>query len=257
MRSPRFGEPARVAFVGDEGVDGVGALHAPVHGLQPRFFDFRPAAGHDAGELEAALEAWAPHVVIRFADEDVPLAVDDRLYAPVRQATRPPRALFVGESTEHRERFLIGAKHEYDLLHYAHGLSGDELSDVLARTAVGVNLRDDLRPGFEHTALVHPAAGQLLIPEPLTPTYGLEPGTDFVEVTRPDELMSALYLLDRRPDSYDRVRLAGREKGEALPAPLLLPRPIGGPLHLPLPAPPPPQENRALPPPPPPPGARP
>ena len=227
MRRPRFGEPARVAFVGDQGVDGVRALHTPVDGVQPRFFDFRPAAGHDAGELDAALAAWAPHVVIRLADSEAPLAVDDRLYAPVRPARRPPRALFVGESTEHRERFLIGAKHEYDLLHYAHGLSGSELSAVLARTDVGVNLRDDLRPGFEHAALVHLAAGQLLVSEPLTPTHGLEPGTDFVEITRPDELMSALYLLDRRPDSYDRVRLAGREKAEAFRASVVWPRAIG------------------------------
>ena len=221
--------------------------------MQPRFFDFRPAAGHDADELAASLEAWAPHVVVTFvaggatlgacghdstartiaadpaagAWRTMPPPVDDRLYEPVRRPPNPPRALLVGESTAHRERFLIGAKHSYDLLHYAHGLYGDELADALARTSIGVNLRDALREGFEHNALVHLAAGQLLISEPLTPTFGLEPGTDFVEVDRPDELMSALYLLDRRPDSYDRVRLAGREKAEAFRASVVWPRVIG------------------------------
>src|SRR4051812_11817676 len=150
MGAPRFGEPARVAFVGDEGADGSHALHAPAPAVLPRFFDFRPAAGHDAAELEAALDAWAPHVVVTFlpggatlaphgagdaarlitpdpaaaAWRTMPLPVDDRLSASVRRAPGPPRALFVGESSAHRERFLVGAKHEYDLVHYAHGLNG-------------------------------------------------------------------------------------------------------------------------------------
>ncbi len=261
MRSPRFGEPARVAFVGQESSDGASALHAPAGGLLPRFFDFRPAAGHDAGDLAAALERWAPHAVVALRPGDLPAGtlagvgaaslavgdgpgsgcdrglsaaggawrtapapVDDRLFMPVRSAARPPRALFVGESTAHRERFLIGAKHSYDVLHYAHGLHGGELASVLAAVDVGVNVRDELRGGFEHRALVHLAAGHLLISEPLTPAFGLEAGTDFVEVTRPDELMSALYQLERRPDTYDRVRILGRRKAEIHRASRVWPR---------------------------------
>lgn len=252
MRRPRFGEPARVAFVGEERTYGACALHERTRAVHPRFFDYVPAAGHDAGELAAALDAWAPHVVVRFAPETatlalhgsdaacvvsadpaaaawrtLPLPVDDRLYADVGPAAPAPRAVFIGESTAHRERYLIGAKHEYDLLHYAHGLHGAELAAVLGRTDVGVNLRDELRPGFEQRALLHLAAGQLLVSEPLTPTYGLEPGTDFVEIDRPDELMSTLYLLARRPDSYDRVRLAGRAKAESYRASVVWPRLIG------------------------------
>jgi hypothetical protein len=250
VRSPRFGEPVRVAFVGQKSAHGAQALHSAAGGLQPRFFDFRPAAGDDAGELAKALDAWAPDVVVTFtpagatvavlgpggfertiaanpsspAWRTMPLPVDDRLYGPAGRPTRTPRALFVGDSTAHRERFLIGAKHSYDLLHYAHGLQGDELAGALGRTDIGVNVRDRLREGFEHTALVHLAAGHLLISEPLTPTFGLEPGTDYVEITRPDELMSTLYLLERRPDSYDRVRFRGRDKAEAHRASAVWPR---------------------------------
>jgi hypothetical protein len=132
--------------------------------------------------------------------------------------------VFLGESTAHRERYLIGAKHEYDVLHYAHGLHGAELADVLGRADIGINLRDDLRPGFEHRALVHLAAGQLLLSEPLTPGFGLEPGIDFVEFERIDELMSALYLVHQRPETYDRVRLAGRAKADAFRASVVWPR---------------------------------
>lgn len=254
MRSPRFGEPARVAFVGQESLHGAFAMHAPVPGVLPRFYDFKPHAD-DAGELAGALAAWAPHVVVALdpaapprtdaptlalVDGGVAIApssrpwrampapVDDRLYAPVRPARRTPRALFVGESTEHRERFLIEAKHGYDLLHYAHGLHGAELADVLSRTDVGVNLREEFgQDGFEHGTLVHLAAGQLLISEPLVPSFGLEPGTDYVEIRRPDELMSALYQLARRPDTYERVRLRGRDKAELFRASVVWPRLVG------------------------------
>ena len=39
--------------------------------------------------------------------------------------------------------------------------------------------------------------------------------------------MSTLYLLQRRPDSYDRVRLAGRAKAEAYRASVVWPRVVG------------------------------
>jgi hypothetical protein len=248
VRSPRFGEPARVAFVGDEAAHGARALHEPAGGLMPRFFDFRAGAGHDPAALDQALRDWAPHVVVTFGERGttlrldgvertvtddpavsgawrtMPLPVDDRLYLPVRTPAHPPRAMFVGESTAHRERYLVGAKHEYDVLHVAHGLHGEELIETLRSIDVGINLRDDLRPGFEDQTLIHLAAGQLLLSEPLTPTYGLEPGSDFIEFDRIDEMMSVLYLLQRRPDSYDRVRLAGRAKADAYRASVVWPR---------------------------------
>ena len=157
----------------------------------------------------------------------LPLPVDDSLYAEVRPPAAAPRALFLGASTDHRERFLIGAKHEYDLLHYAHGLQGDELRDVLARTDVGVNIDGEPFPGCGTTALLHLAAGQLLVSQPLHPSIGLEPGADFVEVTRPDQLLTVLYQLQRRPETYDRIRLRGRAKAEEHRASRVWPRVVG------------------------------
>ena len=297
MRSPRFGEPARVAFVGQETYFAQCALHAPAGGLVPRFFDFRAGVGADEGELVAALREWGAHVVVVFRPEIVPpgafadlpaltlgyvteplrrgedeadgdlawreselaladaanfdrvvtfdphvaqaadahapvwrslpLPVDDRLYADVRPSASPPRALFVGFSTEHRERFLINAKHSYDLLHYAHGLHGDELREVFARTDVGVNLHHSQYPTFENRVLLHLAAGHLVLSEPLSPSHGLEPGIDFLELRRPDELMTFLYQLHRRPEAFERVRLRGRVKAEDYRASRLWPRLIG------------------------------
>jgi hypothetical protein len=266
MGSPRFGEPARVAFVGLQATSGQHALHAPAGGIVPRFFDVRP--GDDAAELAAALHGWGAHAVVVLGLDALPgealaalpavtlgvatapldaapagfdrvvargpdpaawrslaLPVDDRLYADVRPGAAQPRALFVGASTEHREKFLVNAKHSYDLLHYAHGLHGEDLRDVLGRTDVAVCLHhDDDEERFEDDVLVHLAAGQLVVSEPLTPSHGLEPGIDFLEIRRPDELLTTLYQLQRRPDAFERVRARGRAKADDYRASRIWPR---------------------------------
>jgi hypothetical protein len=297
QRLPRFGEPVRVAFVGQETYFAQCAPHGPVGGLAPRFFDFRAGVGDDASALRDALEEWGAHVVVVFRPEilppgafaglraatlgfvteplrraggdehpdlawreselaltdaanfdrvvafdphvaatadrhalvwrSLPLPVDDRLYAPVGPSAAPPRILFVGYSTDHRERFLINAKHEYDVLHYAHGLHGDELREVFARTDVALNLHGEPYPSFENRVLLHLAAGHLVISEPLDPTHGLEAGIDFLEIRRPDELMTLLYQLTRRPDTFERIRHRGRAKADDYRASRIWPRVIG------------------------------
>ncbi|HEY8584254.1 MAG TPA: hypothetical protein VIL49_14960 [Capillimicrobium sp.] len=297
QRLPRFGEPARVAFVGQETYFAQCATHAETRELRPRFFDFRAGVGHDAEALRAALDAWGAHVVVVFRPEiippgafrdlraltlgfvteplkragaeehpdhayreselaqtdaanfdrvvafdphvaatadrhakvwrSLPLPVDDRLYAPVRPSATPPRSIFVGYSTEHRERFLINAKHEYDVLHYAHGLHGDELREVFGRVDIALNIHGEPYPSFENRVLLHLAAGHLVISEPLDPTHGLEAGIDFLEIRRPDELMTLLYQLHRRPETFERVRHRGRAKADDYRASRVWPRVIG------------------------------
>ena len=252
--------PTRVAFVGPSATLEASALHAPAGRLLPRRFAVRP--DDEPTAVRAALEDWGAQVVVGLAGvpdgalaglralrlahgvhrDDVdrvaaaaaapdpaawrtfPLPVDDRLFAEVRPSSRPPRIVFLGASTAHRERYLIRAKHEFDLVHYAHGLHGDRLRAVLASTDVGVVLHRERGAGFEPGALVHLAAGHLVLSEPLAPTFGLEPGLDFVAVAAPDELLTVLHQLRRRPDAFERVRLRGREKAEAHRAARVWPR---------------------------------
>jgi hypothetical protein len=153
-----------------------------------------------------------------------PLPVADAFFAPVCVTGRPPRTLFLGASTEYRERFLVDAKHRHDVLHYAHGLSGDVLRDVLSRVDVGVNVHADGAPAFEHRVLLHLAAGHLLLTEPLRPTYSLEPEIDYIPIARSDELLTVLHQLERRPRLHERVRLMGRAKADAHRASRVWPR---------------------------------
>jgi hypothetical protein len=204
----------KLAFAGPAATFAAHALHDPVDDIEPRFFDVRPGTN-----ARALLQAFAPDVVVTFVSEIdgldgrrvQPLPVDDRLYA---EPSRRSGALYVGRSTEHRERMLIPAKHAHDVVHYAHGLVGEALREAMANAGVGIALHAEPGPGFPPQALLHLAAGHLLLAEPLEPAYGLEPGVDFLEVRSGAEIVSVLDELRQAPDRFDAVRDSGRRKAE-------------------------------------------
>jgi hypothetical protein len=144
----------------------------------------------------------------------LPLPVDDRFYAPVRRWRRPPRPVFVGRATEHRERWLIDAKHEFDLLHVASGLQGDGLRELFARTDLAVNVHREPAPEFEHRVPLHLAAGHLVVTAPLEPRHGLVPDVDMLVVRSPAELVRCLRSVRAVPQGYDEVRRHGRRSAE-------------------------------------------
>jgi hypothetical protein len=144
----------------------------------------------------------------------VPLPVGDRYYRTPRRIYGRPRVIFIGRSTDHRESLLIDAKHRYDLTHIAHGVGPVELERIADSYHVGINLHNEAYPNFENRVTIHMAAGHLVLSEPLTPTMGLEPGIDFLQVQSSVEMMRRLAELMQSPDIYHRVRVRGREKAE-------------------------------------------
>ena len=157
----------------------------------------------------------------------VPLPVDDRFYRPVRAAGHPPRVVFIGFSTPHRERWLIDAKHHFDVVHIAWGLHGDALREQFARTDVAINLHLGPFPSFENRVCLHLAAGHLVLTEPLSPRHGLVPGADYVEMTRPDQLVALIGRVRAVPDAFDAVRREGRRSAERFRASRVWPRVVG------------------------------
>ena len=85
-----------------------------------------------------------------------------------------PRVVFIGRSTPHRESFLSGAKHRYDISHIAHGANPDHLEVITDTYDVGINLHNDTYPNFENRVCFHLAAGHLVLSEPLCPAHALE-----------------------------------------------------------------------------------
>jgi len=201
----------------------------PGHRAHPDLKRRRAAlAAMDTGNVDR-LVAFDPQIVPT-ADafmpvwRSLPLPVADRLYAPVRPPSGRPSVLFVGRSTEHRERFLKRPKAELDLVHAAFGIGAGELGGLLAAHDIGVNLHNEPYPSFENRVCLHLAAGQLVVSETLDPTHGLEPDIDYLEVTDPDQLLSVLRTAVRFPQAYVRVRIRGRRKAEAFRASHVYPR---------------------------------
>jgi hypothetical protein len=154
----------------------------------------------------------------------LPLPVADRLYTPVRPPRGRPSILFIGRSTEHRERFLARPKIELDVIHAAFGIGGDELARLLQAHDIGVNLHNEPYPSFENRVCLHLAAAQLVVSETLSPTHGLEPDIDYLEVCEPEQLLAVLRAAVRFPRAYDRVRIRGRRKAEEFRASRVYPR---------------------------------
>jgi hypothetical protein len=180
-----------------------------------RVICFDPLGWEAAAEL---LPTW----------RSMPLPVADDLYRRPTPSRRPPRVVFIGYSTMHRETALLSLKHEFDLPHYAHGLMGRELREVLAASDAGINLHGDRwLVSFENRVLLHLASGHLVISEPLDPKYGLDPGLHYVEVGDQYDLDLRVHQLTQQPDAYDRVRIRGHHFSQQFRASLVWPRVIG------------------------------
>jgi hypothetical protein len=154
----------------------------------------------------------------------VPLPVADRYYREVLPLTGNPGVVFIGRSTEHREKMLTEAKHRFDILHLAFGVDADRLERTLDEHDVGINLHNEPYPSFENRVSLHLAAGHLVLSEPLSPSHGLEPAIDYLVVNGPGDIVAAIDAMRRFPGVYQRVRVRGRRKAEGFRASLVYPR---------------------------------
>jgi hypothetical protein len=144
----------------------------------------------------------------------LPLPVADSLYMDEGETACPPRLLFVGRSTEHREQMLSRVKPRFPIVHIGHGLFGEQLRDFLAGADVQLNLHNHPYPTFENRVCIALAAAHLVISEPLSPDHGLQAGTEYLEVTTPDELLAAVERVVGEPGDFTAIRSAGRAAAE-------------------------------------------
>lgn len=154
----------------------------------------------------------------------LPLPVSDRVFAPVRSQPSAPRILFVGRSTPHREAFLGPLKHDFDVLHLAHGVTGTRLGEFMAGADIAVNLHNEPYPTFENRVQTSLAAGLLVLTEPLSPLHGLRPGVHLLEARTPGEAWELALRAARTPDAFLAVRHAGRRAAERFQASRVYPR---------------------------------
>ncbi len=152
------------------------------------------------------------------------IPVADSLFMDVRERAAPPRLLFVGRSTDHREQLLAPIKRAFPIAHIGHGLHGEQLLRFLRRADVQLNLHNNPYPSFENRVSIALAAGHLVISEPLSPQHGLRPGTDYLQFDGADELLALVERLARERDAFGEVQQAGRRAAERFRASEVYPR---------------------------------
>jgi hypothetical protein len=163
---------------------------------------------------ETVLKVW----------RSLPLPCTDRLFAEPNAPNPRPRFLFTGRSTPHRDAFLNPIKHDFDVIHLAHGVTGDKLAEFMAECDAGINLHNEPYPTFENRCGVYLAAGLLLISETLDPRCGLVPGVHYVECAAPWAMWEICAALTRTPHAFRSIRVRGRAAGERFRASKVYPR---------------------------------
>lgn len=154
----------------------------------------------------------------------LPIPVADHLFMDVSPRSRPPRLLFVGRSTEHRERLLAPIKAAHPVVHIGHGLFGEPLLRFLRRADVQLNLHNNPYPSFENRVCIALAAGHLVISEALSPDHDLSAGVHYLEANTSEELLAAVDRLRKEPDAFADVQAAGREQAERFRASRVYPQ---------------------------------
>jgi hypothetical protein len=154
----------------------------------------------------------------------LPLPCTDRLFAEPRDPNPRPKLLFTGRSTAHRDSFLNPIKHDFDVIHLAHGVTDDKLAEFMAECDAGINLHNEPYPTFENRCGVYLAAGLLLISETLDPRCGLIPGVHYVECDAPWAMWEICSALARTPHAFRTIRVRGRAAGERFRASIVYPR---------------------------------
>jgi hypothetical protein len=153
----------------------------------------------------------------------LPIPVADEIFREVGPRADPPRLLFVGRSTEHREALLGPVKARHRIVHIGHGLFGATLERFLADADVQFNLHNNPYPTFENRVCLALAAGHLVISEPLSPEHDLAPGRDFLQVGTPAELSALVDEIVAAPGAYADVQRAGRAQAERFRASTVFP----------------------------------
>lgn len=176
-----------------------------------RIVSFDPLIAETAGGV---VDVW----------RSLPIPVGDSLFMDLHDRAHPPRLLFVGRSTEHREKLLAPVKQHHPIVHIGHGLFGERLVRFLERADVQLNLHNNPYPTFENRVCIALAAGHLVISEPLSPHHGLEPGVHYLEAETPEQVSALVEELMANPDAYLDVQRAGREQAESFRASRVYPQ---------------------------------
>lgn len=144
----------------------------------------------------------APAPGLESAWRTMPLPVADSVFAPAAAEAVSGRATWLTPEGPRRGSYLERFSHSIELVESPGGAT------------VALNLHDSEGAAFEPRAARALAAGQLLVSETLEPSFGLEPGIDYLEARDLNDVFVMAENAARAPRAYAAVRARGRRKAE-------------------------------------------
>ena len=147
----------------------------------------------------------------------LPLPIATGTYKPLTGSAPVRDILFLGRSSEHRERFLGALKRDFDVLHLAHGWPHQErvrsvrrdLLPLVGNFHIVLNIHAADELSWEPRVQQMLACGALVVSEPISPNEYLKPGIHFVEANTPQGLYDTCKDILSNPQAYEGIRTAG------------------------------------------------
>ena len=166
---------------------------ADLTGLLDRVVVFSPAI---IGAVEQYLDVWQV-VPLPVADFEFKRPIEIPLHGELR-------GFFQGRVTRHRATFLDHLKHRRDWLIVDHGsIAGQEAFPI------ALNLHNERYLNFENRVLRNLAQGHLAMSERLQPTFGMQPGTEYLEFEEPGQMLELLEFIEMDREYAREVQLRG------------------------------------------------
>jgi glycosyltransferase involved in cell wall biosynthesis len=132
------------------------------------------------------------------------------LYRPLPSEKRWDWGFF-GRDTPYRESYLGVAKRDFNGLHVAHGIFGEEYVRLMNQCKIGVNIHVDSHLSLEHRMHNMMACGVMVMSEPLSHNDLMKPGVHYVEFSEPKEFWEKLEYYLKHDGERDRIAARGLE----------------------------------------------
>ena len=128
--------------------------------------------------------------------------------------------LFLGRSSEHREKILGPLKRDFDVVHLSHGWPGDVRQDLDALLRfvdlfkVVLNIHAENEISWEPRVQQMLACAALVVSERISPNSILQPGKHFLEVSGTEEFYETCSKIIKDPAPFEKIRMAGNREVE-------------------------------------------
>lgn len=138
--------------------------------------------------------------------------------------TKIKRVFFDGPTSEKRDRYLQPVKHEFDVLHLVSGARPEDLSDLIGRCQVSIDLVEE--PALVRRDRIGPAManGLLVLAQQPVERPGLEEGEHIWTFDNPAKLELLIADALREPEVFLETRKNARMFAERLRTSASLPR---------------------------------